>query len=72
MRTKLQTMSALEEIAGIEAAIRQMVEVERKSHEKVSVELMVRFARKKGLSSRSVRRFTAVSFYGQGKRNTTG
>ena len=50
-------MSALEEIAGIAAVVRQMVEVERKSHEKVSEELMVRFSGKKGLSSRSVRRF---------------
>ena len=57
MRAKLQTMSALEEIAGIAAVVRQMVEVERKSHEKVSEELMVRFSGKKGLSSRSVRRF---------------
>ena len=46
MRAKVQTMSALEELdsrigAVIEAVIRQMVEVEHKSHEKVSEELKV-------------------------------
>ena len=54
---KLMKMSALEEIPGIEAVVRQMVEIESKSHEKVSEGLKVQFPSKRGLSSRSIWRF---------------
>ena len=47
----------LEEIPGIEALVRQMVELHRQTHEKVSEELQKMFPDKRGLSSCSVRRF---------------
>lgn len=47
----------MEEITGIETMVKQMVELHRQTHEKVSEELQKMFPGKRGLSSRSVRRF---------------
>ena len=50
-------MATLEELPGIEPFIRERIERQRKTHQEVSDELLLRHPSVRGLSRMSVRRF---------------
>ena len=65
-------MATLEEISGMETFIRRKVELERKTHEQISEALLQDYPGTKGLSSRSVRRFSVTPTTSTQRRGSPG